>query len=73
MAELEAGRTPSCSISEEDERRLKRLGKENVGVSPLFSEALKALEDVENLKEIKKRFDRGDADLSDIMRELSRL
>jgi len=73
MSELEAGNTPSCSISQSDERRLQRLGLENNGVSGVFTRGLKALEDIEELKSLKKDLENGQGNMAELLKEIEEL
>ena len=73
MSELEAGNTPSCSISQSDARRLQRLGLENNGVSGVFSRGLKALEDIEQLKSLKKDLENGQGNMAELLKEIQDL
>lgn len=67
MAILEAGKTPSCSISQTDEKILERLELQEVGVSTVFTRGIKALEQQEEIKEKKRQFDNGQITLGELL------
>jgi len=73
MATLEAGKTPSCSISQSDEKILERQNLKNIGVSQVFTRGIKAIEDKEELKEKKKQFDSGQLNLGQLLQEIEEL
>lgn len=73
MAVLEQGKTPSCSISGSDDKKLERLGLKQNGVSDVFSKGLKALEKNEELREKVKQFDAGQITLGQLLNELREL
>lgn len=73
MTVLEQGKTPSCSISRSDDKKLERLGLKQNGVSDVFSKGLKALEKNEDLREKYKQFDAGQITLGELLNELKNI
>lgn len=63
----------SVHVGKRDMTIIEDMEWENVGASKIFSRALRRTEKLEELKDLKKAFDRGSVNLGEILNQLEEL